>query len=213
VDRFVAISEHIRARIQAAYGREADVVYPPVAVDRWTPRPGPPGAYDLVVSALVPYKRVDLAVRAYSRLGFPLRVVGTGGEQKRLRALAGPNVTIAGWQPDERILEEYRGCRALVFPGEEDFGIVPVEAQACGKPVIALARGGALETVREGVTGVFFREQTEQALLAAVRECARRAWDAAAIRAHAEQFGPDRFLAGLTACIERCLRGVSHAGS
>jgi glycosyltransferase involved in cell wall biosynthesis len=205
VDRFVAISEHIRARIRMAYGRESDVVYPPVAVERWTPAPGPHGGYDLIVSALVPYKRVDLAVRAYARLGYPLRVIGVGGEADRLKALAAPNVQFLGWQPDAVILENYRRCRALVFPGEEDFGIVPVEAQACGRPVIAFARVGALETVKEGVSGVFFREQTEDALLAAVRQCAGHPWDPAAIRRNAEQFGTDRFIRDLARSLERCL--------
>ena len=205
VDRFVAISNHIRERIRNAYGRDSDVVYPPVATDRWTPGPGPHGAYDLMVSALVPYKRVDLAVRAYARSGEPLRIIGVGSEAARLRALAPPNVQFLGWQSDEQILEQYRGCRLLVFPGEEDFGIVPLEAQACGRPVVAYARGGALETVREGVSGMFFREQTEDSLLAAVRAGATAAWDPAAIRAGAERFSTDQFIRGIAASIERCL--------
>jgi glycosyltransferase involved in cell wall biosynthesis len=207
VDRFVAISDHIRERIQSSYGRDADVVYPPVDTGRWTPGSGTArGDYDLVVSALVPYKRVDLAVRAYSRSGERLLVAGIGGEADRLRALAAPNVEFLGWQPDEKVLELYRNCRMLIFPGEEDFGLVPLEVQACGRPVVALARGGTLETVREGVSGVFFRDQTEEALLAAVRQCASTAWDSRTIRANAERFGVGAFVQGLAQSIAACRR-------
>lgn len=208
VDRFVAISRHVQARIEKFYGREAAVVYPPVATGFFTPdaRGGHDG-YDLVVSALVPYKRVDLAVRAYSRTGFPLKVAGVGTEMEALRKMAGPNVEFLGRVPDEGIRELYRRCRFLVFPGEEDFGIVPLEAQACGKPVLAYGKGGLLETVVDGRTGVFFGEQTEAALMAAVARAAGVEWDAAAIRAHAEQFGEERFLDGLRAEIARLMDG------
>jgi glycosyltransferase involved in cell wall biosynthesis len=205
VDRFVAISAHIRHRIREAYGRESDVVYPPVAVEAWTPGPAPRADFDLIVSALVPYKRVDLAVRAYSQLGFPLKVIGVGGEMDRMKACAAPNVQFLGWQPDENILEHYRNCRMLVFPGEEDFGLVPLEAQACGRPVVAFARGGTLETVVDGTSGVFFPEQTEESLLGAVRACAAARWNAAAIRANAERFGARQFVDGLAASIARCM--------
>lgn len=207
VDRFVAISRHVRRRIRHFYDREADVVYPPVDTDRCTPGDGAPGTYDLVVSALVPYKRVDLVVDAYARLGFPLKVVGTGGEYRRLRRRAGPSVDLLGWRTDEQILALYRGCRFLVFPGEEDFGIVPVEAQACGKPVVAFGRGGVRETVIDGQTGVFFHRQTPEHLLEAVETAAGRTWDPAAIRAHAVQFNPQRFIDELAAGIRACRAG------
>lgn len=213
VDRFVAISEHIRGRIRDAYGRESDIVYPPVDVEAWTPGSTPRADFDLIVSALVPYKRVDLAVRAYAQLGFPLVVIGVGGELARLRSLAAPNVRFLGWQPDAVILEHYRNCRMLVFPGEEDFGIVPVEAQACGRPVAAFARGGAMETVADGTSGVFFREQTEAALLDAVRTCAAVRWNAAAIRANAERFGTQRFIDGLASSIALCMRAPAGEGT
>ncbi len=220
VDRFVALSQTVRERIRRFYGREADVVYPPVRTDYWTPGgadsdpaaggtpPLPtPGSYDLVVSALVPYKRIDLAVRAYTRLGFPLSIVGTGPEYARLRRLAGPTIAFLGRCPDDALRRLYRGCRLLVFPGEEDFGLVPVEAQACGRPVVAFGRGGARETVDPGRTGVLFAEQTEASLLDAVDAAAAAAWDTAAIRAQAERFGEAAFLAGLAASIARCLQG------
>jgi glycosyltransferase involved in cell wall biosynthesis len=210
VDMFVAISRHVQDRIARFYGRESGVVYPPVNVGWWTPEPAPGGAqtYDLVVSALVPYKRVDLAVAAYNRTGFPLKIVGTGGEAARLRSMAAPNVELLGWQSDEAIRELYRGCRLLVFPGEEDFGIVPLEAQACGRPVVAFARGGAVETVVDGGTGVLFGRQDEESLAAAVSRCAATEWDRAALRRQAERFGPDAFARGMTAAIGRCLSGA-----
>ncbi|MCE9616200.1 MAG: glycosyltransferase [Lentisphaerae bacterium] len=205
VDHFVAISEHVRERIRRFYGRDADVVYPPVDTRRCIPAGVPHAGFDLIVSALVPYKRIDLAVQAYGRIGYPLKVVGIGGEMPRLRALAGPNVEFLGWLPDRDVLELYQRCRLLVFPGEEDFGIVPLEAQACGRPVVAFARGGALETIRDGLSGLFFKEQTEDALAAAVRQAAEYPWDPAAIRAHAETFGEDRFVRDLATSIDRCL--------
>ncbi len=211
VDRFVAISQHVKARIEKFYGREAAVVYPPVATQFFTPdaRGGHDG-YDLVVSALVPYKRVDLAVRAYSRTGRPLKIAGTGTEWAALKALAAPNVEFLGRVPDEGVRELYRRCRFLVFPGEEDFGIVPLEAQACGKPVLAFGQGGLLETVRAGETGVFFNEQTPEALADAAARAEGIAWDAAAIRSHAEQFGERRFLEGLRAEIGRVMEGAGR---
>ncbi len=212
VDRFVAISNHVRRRIQAYYGRDADVVYPPVDTARCTPgsQPGHDG-FDLVVSALVPYKRIDLAVAAYSQSGYPLVVVGTGTEFQRLQAMAAPNVKFCGWQSDADILAYYRRCRLLVFPGEEDFGIVPVEAQACGKPVVAFGKGGATETLIENETALFFQEQTADALWAAVTAAAEQEWDPDVIRRNAEQFSPAAFIKGLAASIRHCLEGAGDA--
>jgi glycosyltransferase involved in cell wall biosynthesis len=205
VDRFVAISAHVRERIRRFYGLEADVVHPPVDTAYWTPGPAPQthDGYDLVVSALVPYKRVDLAVRAYTRAGLPLKIVGSGRAYDALCALAGPTVSMLGRQPDHTLRDLYRGCRCLVFPGEEDFGIVPLEAQACGRPVVAYGVGGVRETVRPDETGIFFAEQSEDALLDAVSRAAAVRWDPGAIRAHAARFGCAPFEAGLSACIEK----------
>jgi glycosyltransferase involved in cell wall biosynthesis len=213
VDRFVAISRNVQHRIRDFYGRAADVVHPPVDTEHWTPAGPPLRGYDLIVSALVPYKRLDLAIRAYAQIGYPLKIVGVGSELARLRALAGPHVTFLGWQTDEQVLQLYRNCRMLVFPGEEDFGLVPLEAQACGRPVVAFARGGAEETVRHGVTGVLFAEQSERALTAAVTDCADRRWDRAAIRAHAEQFGVAPFVQGLAARIAETLKQSTIQGN
>lgn len=205
VDRFVAISQHIRKRIQSFYNRDADVVYPPVDTVRC--QPGDPGhdGFDLIVSALVPYKRVDLAVDAYTASGYPLIVVGTGTEYRALRGRAGSNIQFLGWQSDDEILALYQRCRMLIFPGEEDFGIVPVEAQACGKPVVAFARGGALETVVDGQTGVHFEEQSTACLQDAVARCASTDWEVQTIRQHAEQFSEQNFIDGLQASVQACL--------
>lgn len=218
VDRFVTLSRHVQKRIRMYYNRDADVVYPPVNTTFWTPDPDQTtevrvgaelGAYDLIVSALVPYKRIDLAVKAYTKSGAPLVIVGTGPEFQRLRAIAGTNVRLMGKLTDKRIRNLYRGCRMLIFPGEEDFGIVPVEAQACGRPVAAYGQGGALETVTENITGVFFREQTEEALLDAVTRCSRQGWNPSTIRSHAEQFSEDRFISGLKKSLEKCLASAA----
>lgn len=208
VDRFVALSRHVRDRILKFYGRDSDVVYPPVDTVRCTPAPDGGdgnGGYDLVVSAIVPYKKIGLAVEAYGRLGYPLKVVGVGGELDKLRRNAAPNVEFLGWRSDDDVLALYRNCRLLVFPGEEDYGIVPLEAMACGKPVVAFGKGGATETVLDGVSGLFFAEQTPDALIDAVGRAARAKWDRAAIRRRAEQFDAAQFLAGMAESVRKCL--------
>jgi glycosyltransferase involved in cell wall biosynthesis len=199
VHEFVAISRHIADRIRRVYGREASVIYPPVELDRFTPAPKPEDYY-LVVSALVPYKRVDLAVRAATRANRRLLVVGRGPEEARLRALAGPSVSFLGWRSDAEVAELYARCRAVLFPSVEDFGIVPLEAAAAGRPTIALSRGGALETMigldaGAPPTAVFFGEQTTDALVAALHafEAAAHRFEPAALRAHAARFDRPRF--------------------
>ncbi len=205
VDRFVTLSRHVRERVRRFYGRDADVVYPPADTDFFTPGPAPDaGGYDLIVSALVPYKRIGLAVQAYGALGFPLRIVGSGSEFERLRRGAPANVAFLGRRSDDEVRALYRGCRLLVFPGEEDFGLVPVEAQACGRPVVAFERGGVCESVVAGRTGLFFGEPTPEALADAVRRAAARPWNAEEIRAQALNFTPQRFIDGL----DRCLAAV-----
>ncbi len=206
VDHFVAISRHVQNRILEFYGRESDVVYPPVDTERCTPGPTPALAdFDLIVSAMVPYKRIDLAVDAYTKMGYPLKIVGVGSKLHELQFRAGDNIEFLGWQSDDNILELYRNCRMLIFPGEEDFGIVPLEAQACGRPVVAFGRGGALETIRNGVSGLFFEEQSCDALIDAVERCAARTWESTEIRQHAKAFGVDNFVNGLAASMQRCL--------
>jgi len=199
VHEFVAISRHISERIRRVYGRDAAVIYPPVDLDRFRIAPAVDDYY-LVVSALVPYKRVDLAVLAANRTGRRLLVVGHGPEEARLRALAGPTVTFLGWRSDAEVAQLYARCRAVLFPAVEDFGIVPLEAAAAGRPTLALAQGGALETMvgLDGgapPTAVFFREQTADALAGAIAtfEAAASRFEPKAIRAHAAQFDRPRF--------------------
>ena len=206
VDTFIAISNHVKKRIEDYYQREASVIYPPVDTDRCTP--GPDGGtrdFDLIVSALVPYKRIDLAIEAYNRTGHPLRIIGTGGSRDKLEAKAAPNIIFEGWQPDDIVLERYRNCRLLVFPGEEDFGIVPLEAQACGKTVVAYNRGGACETIRANQTGIFFEDQTPDDLANAVHVAGKRIWDPVAIRQHALTFSNTAFIAAMQDAIRACL--------
>jgi len=165
VDYFVANSHNVAGRIRKYYRREADaVIYPPVETRRFTPAPaGEIGDHYLVVSRLVGYKRIDLAIEACNRLHVPLRVVGVGPERRALGRLAGPTIQFLGRLSDAQVADEYARCRALIFPGEEDFGLTPVECMASGRPIVAYGRGGALETVTAGRTGVFFEEQTPEA--------------------------------------------------
>ena len=165
VDRFIASSRNARARIWKTYRRESEVIYPPVDVDSFHWKPAED--YLLVVSELVPYKRIDCAVRLFSRSGRPLRIVGSGPEYRKLRAMAAANVQFLGRLPDSELRNQYARCRAFLMPGEEDFGITPVEALASGKPVIALGRGGALETV-PSFGGVFYDTPDEDQLEAAI---------------------------------------------
>jgi glycosyltransferase involved in cell wall biosynthesis len=197
VSFFAANSRHVARRIRRHYDREAEVIHPPVETSAFAPGASPPGDYFLVVSAFAPYKRVDLAVEAFNRIGYPLKIVGSGPMESRLRAAAKPNVELLGWRDRSELSALYAGCRALIFPGEEDFGIVPVEAMAAGRPVIALGRGGALETViapgrasDPAPTGVFFEEQSVEGLLEGISRFEKHeaAFDPARIRERALAF-------------------------
>jgi glycosyltransferase involved in cell wall biosynthesis len=190
VHRFVAISHYVARRIRRYYNREAAVVHPPVDTEFFHPADVSPGEHFLIVSALVPYKRIGLAMSACERIGARLRIVGDGPDRRRLEKLAGPGVEFTGRLADEAIRDEYRRARAVVLPGEEDFGIVPVEAQACGRPVVALGRGGALETVVDGETGVLTEPQD---LAGGLERAATIRFDTARIRRHAEQFSRARY--------------------
>lgn len=200
-DRYVANSENVRGRIRAAYGIDAEVVHPPVEVDRFRPRPR--GERLLVVSRLLPYKRVDLAIEAANRAGLPLDVIGSGPSYKQLRALAGPTVRFDRRLEDAAITDLMENCRALVLPGDEDFGITPVEALAAGKPVVAFAAGGALETLEDGFTGAMFHEPSADALLAALRRAEQLETPPEALAERARRFSPQAFRAGILAAVER----------
>jgi len=190
VNYFVANSRNVAERIKRIYKRDAEVIYPPVDTSKFTVSTTDEG-YFLIVSALVPYKRIDIAIQAFNKLGERLLIIGTGPEEKRLKSIAGKNVEFLGWQNSENLPNFYANCRALIFPGVEDFGIVPLEAMASGKPVIAYAKGGALESVidtKELSTGVFFYEQNVDSLSEALKEFENKRFDPSVIRKHAEKF-------------------------
>ncbi len=187
VDHFIAISSTVQRRIAHYYRRDSVVVYPPVDTDRFSPAEKVDDYY-LVVSRLVPYKRVDLAVEALSRLDRPLMVVGEGRDRRRLEAMAGQSVTFTGRLPDDEVARLMARCRAFLFPGLDDFGISPVRAMAAGRPVIAFAGGGALDYVQEGTTGLFFREPTWDSLASAIRRFEEHSFDPGVICSRAQQF-------------------------
>ncbi len=192
VDDFIAISRYVAQRIHKYYRRDSVVIYPPVETSRFHISSELNSNF-LVVSRLEPYKRIDLAVQACNELKLPLVIIGDGGERKKLMQMAGPTITFLGRQPDGVVQDYLATCQALIFPGEEDFGITPVEAQASGRPVIAYRGGGALETVIEGQTGVFFSDKTIESLVGALRRFQTSQFNTAIIQQHAQQFDRKRF--------------------
>ncbi len=195
VHHFLANSANVAERIGRIYGREAEVLHAPVNTQMFGLSRRDDG-YFLMVTALVPYKRVELAIKACTALGLELRIAGKGPERERLAGMAGPTVKFLGWRSDEELAELYAGCRALIFPGEEDFGIVPLEAMASGKPVIAYGKGGALETVvgsGRHRTGLFFNEPTVDSLVDALKRFHSLRFDPKVLRRRAEEFSRERF--------------------
>lgn len=210
VDRYVAISQHVASRIRRYYNRDALVIYPPVDTGFYCPDGTTPENFLLIVSALVPYKRIEVAIDASQLSGLPLRIAGQGPERDRLMKFAADrnaSVEFLGPVRNEEIRDLYRRATAVLLPGEEDFGIVPVEAQACGRPVIALARGGALETVVDGVTGVLVHEATPEAFAAGIARARQIPFDPAVIRAHAVKFDASVFARSIQTTIE----SLAHA--
>ncbi len=220
VTRFVACSRTVARRIGSCYGRRSTVVYPPVDTEFYTPDDSPREDYYLWVSALVPYKRVELVLEAMRRLKRPLVVIGDGPQRELVQRCAGSGVEYLGWQPDAVVREHYRRCRAVVFPALEDFGIVPVEAQSCGAPVVAFGRGGACETVleagpgREG-TGWFFAQQSVESLVEAIHrfEHQRRWFSAELARRNALRFSTRRFQQQMLRVLEEAVEGKSRVGT
>jgi glycosyltransferase involved in cell wall biosynthesis len=211
VHRYVTNSQHVARRIGRYYNREASVVYPPVDTDFFKPDASVPvdklGC--LIVSALVPYKRIEIAIDACHLAGVPLAVVGSGPDRPRLERLAAQSsadVTFLGRLHDDQVRDQYNRAALVLMPGEEDFGIVPVEAQACGRPVIALGRGGACETIVPGETGILVDEPTPVAFATAIRDALAHRFDTDAIRRHAERFGRSRFGDEMTAIVDEAVR-------
>jgi len=209
VDHFVAISREVAGRIRRHYRRDAEVIYPPVDVERFTPTGAEPEDFYLVVSRLVPYKRIDLAIQAANRLGRRLVVVGDGPDRRSLERLAGPTIELRGHLSDEEVSDLMARCRALLFPGVEDFGIAPLEAQAAGRPVIAFGQGAALETVIPGSTGLFFGEQTAGSLANAIEASEGMTFDWRECRRNAERFGAHEFRKRIAETVERLTAPVA----
>ena len=196
-DVFAAISKEVQGRIKKYYGRDSMIVYPPVSlVSKQESRSKNQGKYFLIVSRLskfTQYKRIDLAIEACNELKLPLKIIGTGSWKKDLEKIAGPTIEFLGNRTDKELEKYYANCRALIFPGIEDFGLTVVEAQGFGKPVIAFRRGGALETILEGKTGLFFEEQTKHSLITALRVFEKMHFDPKAARTQAELFNDTKF--------------------
>jgi glycosyltransferase involved in cell wall biosynthesis len=202
--RLIANSRNVADRIMRYYGRESTVLHCPVDLDRFTPGRGE-GNYFIVASRLLPYKRIDLAIRAAQIAEVPLVVVGTGPDEKRLHSIAAdsPWVRMTGFIGDADLNALLGNALAAIVPGEEDFGLVPLEAAAAGRPTIAFRAGGALETIVEGVTGVFFDEPSPEALARVMQTFDSRSYDAATLRAHAQKFSPENFILQLRAIVEQ----------
>jgi glycosyltransferase involved in cell wall biosynthesis len=215
-DYFIANSHCVAARIKAIYGRTSQVIHPPIDVARFRPAADHEDFY-LVVSRLVPYKRIDLAVEGCNLLQRRLVVIGDGPDRARLESLAGPTVEFRGRQPDSVVTDAMARCRAVIFPGEEDFGMVPLEANASGRPTVAWRGGGVLETIREGETGVFFREPTAESVAAALQAVEAQPWDRDLLRRHAETFDRTVFIDRVRAFLRsvapstRLQRVLAHA--
>lgn len=212
VDYFVANSRHVANRILKYYRRDAEVIYPPVNTDLFQLSDKNEDFY-LIVSALVPYKKVDLAIKTFNQLNRSLYIIGDGPEKNKLINMAKNNIKFFKWTPNEKLVEYYSKCKGLIFPGEEDFGIVPVEIQSCGKPVIAYAKGGALETVigynsknEKNCTGVFFHEQSIESLTKAIQLFENLTWDAKFIQNHAQAFSTEKFKTKFKSSVESKLK-------
>jgi glycosyltransferase involved in cell wall biosynthesis len=209
VDTFVANSGYVAGRIRRYYNRRSTIVYPPVDTAFYHPSELPAGEGRdrgfLVVSALVPYKRIDIAIEACRLAGAPLKIVGQGPEEARLRRLAGPDVEFLGWRTDEEIRDLYGRAAAVLLPGVEDFGMVPVEAQACGTPVVALGTGGACETIQADVTGVLVDDDSPEGFAGGLTRLRGLTLDYSAIRTNAERYSRERFMTDFQAAVSHAI--------
>ena len=213
VDSFVANSGYVAGRIRRYYSRQAEVIPPPVDTERFTPSGAPPDDFYLMVTALSPYKRVEVAIEAFNNIGRELVIVGSGPEVEWLRQLAGPTVHLVGQVSDTELVDFYRRCRGFVLPGIEDAGIAPLEAMACGRPALVLAAGGAKEAVLPEITGLHIPQPTPQALVEVVDSCERLTFNTDVIRAHAEGYSLDVFDQRITRYVDRALDRNRHGSA
>ena len=215
VDHFAGISATVNRRIRKYYRRDAALIHPPVETTPLAARASEAGddGYFLVVARLVPYKRIDLAIEACNRLKAPLKIVGDGRDRARLQAMAGPTVEFLGWVDEETKRRYLRRCRAFLFTAEEDFGISPVEAMASGRPVVAYAAGGALDTVEPGVSGLLFQEQTPEALAEQLDAVSGQTWDGRALAAYASKFDTEAFKTKLRRFVESAAAESAHGAT
>ncbi len=210
VTHFIAISTEIQQRIRRYYRRESTIIYPPVDTSRFHPNGKPPEAFFLSLGRLIPYKRIDLAIHACNQIGAKLIIAGDGRDRERLEALAGPTIEFLGRVSDAEAEDLMERCQAFIFPGLEDFGITPLQAQAAGRPTIAFGAGGALDTVIPGQTGEYFHEQTVESLATTLAGFSPDAYDPAECRANAERFSVQRFHFELSNYVERVSQGLEN---
>lgn len=203
VDKFLANSSIVKKRINKVYRRDSEVIFPPVDTDFFTPNGKDPEDFYMILSRLIPYKRIELAIGACNQLNKRLIILGAGPLEKDLKKIAGPTIEFTGRLSDEDSRDYYQRCRAFLFPGYEDFGITPVEAQACGRPVIAYGKGGALDSVVPNQTGVFFPKQTVESLIEGIKEFEKTNFDPLEIRKHAETYSNDEFIRKMKDFIQR----------
>lgn len=202
VDKYIANSFFVRERIKKYYKRDAEVIYPPVDTKLFCVS-DKIGDYFLITGRFLAYKRFDIAIKAFNKIGLPLKIIGDGPEKKNLMKIAGPNIEFLGLVSDEKLKDYYAHCRAFIFPQEEDFGIAALEAMASGRPVIAYKKGGALETVRDGVTGIFFEEQSSGSLIQAINKFKSKNFNSEEIREHALIFDKENFKAKIKQFVEK----------
>lgn len=203
VDKYIANSSYISGQIRKYYERDSVVIYPPVHTERFKPVRQPTEDYYFSVGRLIPYKKFDLLIQTFNEMGLPLKIAGTGPDLDKLKAMAKPNVEILGYVEIEKLIDLYANCKAFLFPQIEDAGIVPLEAMACGRPVIALNRGGSLDTMIDGKTGVLFKEQSVEGLKDAIKRFEKMKFDPHFIRKHAEQFDVEHFKKKIRTYVER----------
>jgi glycosyltransferase involved in cell wall biosynthesis len=206
-DKYIAISKEVQGRIKKYYHRESTIIYPPVDTEKFYPSGRKSkGDYFLVVSRLVSYKKINLVIQAFNQLKMPLKIIGTGVEENHLKEMAKGNIEFLGELTDQELLSYYQNCRALIFPTHEDFGLVPLEVQACGRPVIAFAEGGALETVIEGKTGTFFKPQKAKALVEKIKIFKENNYKPEDCRTNAEKFGKIIFKQDFKKTVEKLIK-------